>query len=472
MGGRSIGALFPRVEGRPRLREGNNGVSNGRTGGHNAADEGATRVMQNDPLSHGLWEATASAAPGTAPLNGEARADVAIVGCGYTGLSAALRFAEAGARAVALEAIEVGFGGAGRNVGLVNAGMWIMPREFSKILGPDYGERALDFLGSAPSAVWETIEKYGIACDPVHNGTLHCAVGASGLRELQERARQWGERGAPVSLLSRAETAARVGSNAYAGSLLDMRAGTIQPLSYARGLARAAIAAGAAIHTRSPLRAAERAGPQWRLSAGQGHVVADRVIVATDAYGEGTPWPQPRREQIRFPYFNFATTPLSPEARASILPGLEGCWDTRTILSSFRYDRDGRLVFGSIGALRKAGLAVHGAWARRSLRRLFPAIGEFKFEHHWYGMIGMTADAVPRLHRLADNVLTFCGYNGRGIGPGTVCGRVLADHMLGRIAEKDLPLPLTAPERPSLPSLREAYYEAGAQIAHAVGAWV
>ena len=428
--------------------------------------------MRNDPLSHGLWEATAPPAPPTSPLAGEKTADVAIVGCGYTGLSAALRLAEAGAKVIALEAVEVGFGGAGRNVGLVNAGMWVMPREFPAALGPDYGPRALDFLGAAPAAVWETIERHAIACDPVHNGTLHCAVGASGLRELEERAAQWGERGAPVRLISREETAQRVGTDAYAGSLLDMRAGTIQPLAYARGLARAAIGAGADIHTQSPVRAAERSGVKWRLLAGQGSVLADHVIVATDAYGEATPWPQPRREQVRLPYFNFATAPLSPEARAAILPGREGCWDTKTILSSFRYDRDGRLVFGSVGALRNAGLSVHRAWVRRSLKKLFPRIGDIAFEHQWYGMIGMTADALPRFHRLADNVLTFCGYNGRGIGPGTVFGRTLADHILGRIAETDLPLPLTQPEAPALPVLREAYYEAGAQLAHAVGAWV
>jgi glycine/D-amino acid oxidase-like deaminating enzyme len=427
--------------------------------------------MQNNPLSHGLWEATAPAAPQTWPLTGEAKADVAIIGCGYTGLSAALRLAEAGARVVVLEAVEVGFGGAGRNVGLVNAGMWVMPREFPKVLGADYGPRALDFLGAAPAAVWETIDKHGIACDPVPNGTLHCAVGASGLKELEERAEQWREHGAPVRLLSRDETTARVGSTAYAGSFLDMRAGTIQPLAYARGLARAAIAAGAAIHTQSPLRAAERSGGKWTLQAGAGQLVADRVIVATDAYG-GTPWPQPRREQVRLPYFNFATQPLSLELRSAILPGREGCWDTRTILSSFRYDRDGRIVFGSVGALRGTGLGIHRAWAARSLKRLFPRIGEIRFEHQWYGMIGMTSDALPRFHRLAENVLTFCGYNGRGIGPGTVFGRTLADHILGRIAEQDLPLPLTTPEAPSMPALREAYYEAGAQIAHAVGGWV
>jgi glycine/D-amino acid oxidase-like deaminating enzyme len=427
--------------------------------------------MQNDPLSHGLWEATAPPPPPTPPLAGEIRADVAVVGCGYTGLSAALRLAEAGAKVVALEAAEIGFGGAGRNVGLVNAGMWILPSEMLKALGADYGERALTLLGNAPAAVWETIEKYTIDCDPVHNGTLHCAVGRAGVAEIEERARQWGERGAPVKVLGAAEAAARIGSTAYAGALIDMRAGTIQPLSYARGLARAAIAAGAAIHTKSAVCAAERTGRGWTLRTGAGSVTTGWVAVATDAYG-AAPWPQGRREQIRLPYFNFATPPLGADLQAAILPGREGCWDTRTILSSFRFDRAGRLVFGSVGALRGTGGGVHRAWARRALKKLFPRLGAPPFEHQWYGMIGMTTDSVPRFHRLADNVVTFCGYNGRGIGPGTVFGRALADHILGRIAEKDLPLPVTTPDAPALPALREAYYEAGAQIAHAAGGWL
>src|ERR1700677_4697816 len=109
--------------------------------------------MQNDALSHGLWEITAPPAPSTSPLTGEVRADVAIIGCGYTGLSTALHCAEAGAKVVALEAVEIGFGGAGRNVGLVNAGMWLAPDDVAARLGSDYGERLLKLLGDGPSEV-------------------------------------------------------------------------------------------------------------------------------------------------------------------------------------------------------------------------------------------------------------------------------------------------------------------------------
>lgn len=217
--------------------------------------------MLNDPRSHGLWEKTAAEPPATSLLAGAVSADVVIVGGGYTGLSSALHLAEAGSKVVLLEGKEIGFGGAGRNVGLINAGMWVMPDDLPGVLGPVHGERLLELLGNAPKLVMELIDRHGIACELERNGTLHCAVGANGLKEIEERAAQWAARGAPVTLLDAAETAKRIGSDAYTGSLLDMRAGTLQPLAYARGLAHAAVKAGVAIHTSSPVIATAAAGP-------------------------------------------------------------------------------------------------------------------------------------------------------------------------------------------------------------------
>ena len=313
--------------------------------------------------------------------------------------------------------------------------------------------------------VRELVEKQQIACEIEKNGTLHLAVGNEGLAELRERHRQWSARGAPVQLLSADETAARVGSRGYAGSLFDPRAGTLQPLAYVRGLASAAIKAGATVHTGSAVVATERHGGGWKVRTARGAVSAKWIIVATDAYSTG-PWEKVRTEQIHLPYFNFATKPLSANVRKTILPNCEGCWDTKEILSSFRMDQAGRLVFGSVGALRNTGYAVHKAWSQRSLKRLFPQLADIEFECEWYGKIGMTDDAVPRFHKFAENVVGFSGYNGRGIAPGTAFGKVLAEHLLGGISEEELPLPLTEPRNQGFRTMKEIYYEAGAQIAH------
>ncbi|AWB23397.1 FAD-binding oxidoreductase [Methylobacterium currus] len=427
--------------------------------------------MNDDPRSHGLWERSAPPAPPTTPLDGRIAVDVAIVGGGFTGLSAALHLAQGGARVALLEGVEIGFGGSGRNVGLVNAGMWVMPDDLPGELGERYGSRLLDLLGEAPAAVFDLIERHGIACEPERRGTLHCAVGRTGLAELQERARQWQARGAPVRLLDAEETARMVGTRAYAGALLDARAGTIQPLAYARGLAAAAIAAGARIHTASPVVAVTAEGGGWRLDTPQGRVEAAHVIVATNAY-TSVVWPEIRAELVHLPYFNMATAPLGDNLRRSILPERQGAWDTKSVLSSFRFDRQGRLVFGSVGALRGPGLAIHRDWGRRALARLFPQLAGVPFETEWYGQIGMTTNNLPRFHRLGRNVISFSGYNGRGIAPGTVFGRCLAGLVQGAIGDDDLPLPVTDPVPAPRRRLKEAVYEIGAQLAHLTDARV
>ena len=155
----------------------------------------------------GLWAATAPAGPDLEALQGSRQTDVAVIGGGYTGLSAALHLAEAGIETTLLEAEAIGFGGSGRNVGLVNAGLWMFPDDVVKVLGADDGERLLSILGDSPDLVFALIEKHAVECEARRQGTLHCAHSPGGFRQLQMREEQWGRRGAPVTLLNR-QTAA------------------------------------------------------------------------------------------------------------------------------------------------------------------------------------------------------------------------------------------------------------------------
>lgn len=426
--------------------------------------------MKNDPRSHGLWAISAPPAPATTPLKGDLTTEVAIIGAGYTGLSTALHLAERGVQTVLIEAAQIGHGGAGRNVGLVNAGMWVMPDQLVRVMGPDFGPRLIDCLGKGPAQVWALIRRYGIECEAHHNGTLHVAADAKGLVELGERAMQWRNLGAPVQKLDAQATAARLGTDHYHGALWDKRAGTIQPLAYARGLAGAAMAEGARIFTQSPALNLSRQGGMWRIETPQGAVLAPKVVFGTDAYTSGPMQRQIRDQQVMLPYFNFATSPLPPEVASQILPGREGVWDTKEILTSFRFDDRNRLIFGSVGALRNTGAAVHQAWARRALSNIFPQIGKVEFEAGWYGQIGMTQDNLPRFHKLEDGIFTICGYNGRGIAPGTVFGGLMAAYVIGQIGDDDLPLPVTTPASAPFRQTRALTYEIGAQLAHFTGA--
>jgi len=411
----------------------------------------------------GLWAETAGAAGEAPALSGEARADVVVVGAGFTGLSAALHLAEGGADVVVVEADRVGAGGSGRNVGLVNAGLWTPPDGVEAILGAEAGARLNAALADGPATVFGLIERLGIACEARRTGTLHCAHAGSGLADLCARRDQLAARGAPVRLLDAAETARRTGTTRFPGALHDARAGVIQPLAYARGLAASARAAGARLFERSPATAIAREGALWRVETPGGAVSAPRLIRATNAYGG---------ETGRFTvvhYFQLATRPLPDNLGAAILPGGEGAWDTAPVMSSFRRDAAGRLILGAVGRLSGPGGAAHRLWARRRLAALFPDLADEPFAEAWHGRIAMTGDHLPRIARLGPCGLDLFGYSGRGIGPGTVFGAAAARWALTG-DEDALPLAPAPPPRARLAGPRAALLEAGAAAAHLIEA--
>jgi glycine/D-amino acid oxidase-like deaminating enzyme len=405
------------------------------------AGPGSSFSRQFMPIAQSnLWSHTAGAPLDAAPLAGDATADAVIIGGGFTGCSAALHLAEAGARAVLLEAGAVGDGGSGRNVGLVNAGLWLEPQKVEAALGVEAGARLNAILASGPDLVFALIEKHGMECEAIRAGTLHCAHSRSGLANLRERLRQYQARGWPVRLLSEAETRAKTGTNAFHGALLDSRAGTIQPLGYARGLARAAMAAGARIHERTPATAIAWENGRWRVTTPKGRITAEALLLATNAYHAPLSGAEAPRYMPLY-WFQFATAPLGQVLREKILPERQGCWDTAMVMSSFRLDAAGRLIVGAVGSLHGVGLSIHHGWARRKLGALFPQAAAAPFEHGWHGRIAMTSDHIPKIIRLGPRALSIHGYSGRGIAPGTVFGKAAADYLMGGVESK-LPLPV------------------------------
>ncbi len=404
-----------------------------------------------------LWGATAPAAPAAAPLAEHVEAEVAVVGGGFTGCSAALHLAEAGADVALLEARDFGHGGSGRNVGLVNAGLWLPPDDIERQLDGPIATRLIEALSAGPALVFALIEKHQIRCEAVRNGSIHVAHAPAGMKDLAERSRQWERRGAAVELLDRAETARLTGTQAFHGGLLDRRAGTINPMGYVRGLARAAQNAGARLHGGSPVTALARDGARWRVTTPAGSVAARWVILGTNAYTDRL-WPGLRRCITPLHFFQVASRPLGAAARR-ILPERQGIWDTGKVMLAVRVDAEGRLVLGSMGQLIGPDARLSRTWAGKTARRLYPELGSVDWDQAWSGRIAMTRDHLPRVFELAPRLYAPIGYNGRGIAPGTVFGKALAELIGGRPAG-DLPLPLGGLAPETLPRLRSALYEA------------
>ena len=412
-------------------------------------------MRRGDPVS--IWNTTAVETEPSQNSAVEGQVDVAIVGGGFTGLSTALHCVERGLSCHVLEASQIGFGGSGRNVGLVNAAAWLPPQDVRKILGEDDGDRFISHFSRAPDYVFSLIEKYQIQCNATQTGTFHAADGPVGLADLVSRKAEWDRLGEPVDLLSRDEAESYIGSSAFYGALLDRRAGTINPMGYCRGLARVAIAAGALISIGARAKKLQQETGLWRVTTNKGTLMARHVVLGTNAYTDDL-WPGLKYSFTKINYFQLATRPLGDRIK-HILPQQQGLWDTGKIMFSLRRDDSERLIIGSMGNVmgNQSGGVSH-RWAQKKLAHLFPKLGWVDFDEAWQGQIAMTPDHLPHIHKLADNLYSPIGYNGRGITTGTVFGQALADLLTGD-SEKKLPVPLLTMRRVGSAPVMSCFYK-------------
>ncbi|MGE0719510.1 MAG: NAD(P)/FAD-dependent oxidoreductase [Alphaproteobacteria bacterium] len=377
-----------------------------------------------------LWAATAVPGPNCPPLEGEAKADIAVVGAGFTGLSTALHLAERGARVAVLEARAVGEGASGLNGGQVIPGVKRSREELAARFGGEMAEKVVALGDTAAERVYDLIRRHGIDCGLERNGWIRAAHSPMAFAYLEKTAKELKARGADVALLSRDETARMLGTSDYVGGMHDRRAGAIQPLSYVRGLAAAALRAGAAVHAKSPVLRMTRQGAGWRVETERGAVAAEQVVLATGAYTDRL-WPGLGRSFVGVQSAQMASAPLSDNLRATILPSRAVVSDTRKLSSYFRIDAEGRLITGGRGPLGDVPSASTLAAIVRTAGRRYPMLGEVDWRHAWCGRIDMTLDEMPHLHRPAPGVWTALGYNGRGIALATSMGAVLAGKLAG-----------------------------------------
>lgn len=393
------------------------------------------------PFETTLWFATAPPAPPTEPLRGEVRADVCIVGGGYTGLTTALDLARKGARVVLLERREIGFGGSGRNAGhctptFTHYGL----ADLRRLLGEPWAERLIRRQTRANDRAGQLIRDYQISCEWVQNGYVMGALRPGQMASLEEKARSYNAVGARTRVLSRDEAQAVTGSPRFFGGWLHEEAAHLNPLAYARGLARAVSQEGGAIHTGSAVTGCARRGPLWDVSTAEGRVSADKVIFATGAYTVGG-WPKLDRSFRIQRVFVAASQPLDAGTRASVLPRNTTVYDGRGDIFVYKYDAEGRIV-ASMFPMGRRGRDP--AYTRQvladRLRWMHPQIpGPIRWEYLWSGELDMQRRTVPRLYGLAPGVVALTGLSGRGVPTGTMLGGILSDWALG-VAEKDLDL--------------------------------
>jgi glycine/D-amino acid oxidase-like deaminating enzyme len=382
---------------------------------------------------------TAEPAATTPPLDGEVRADVAVVGGGVTGLSTTLHLAEQGIKVVLLEAEEPGWGASGRNGGQVNSGLKPDPDIVERDFGADLGSRMNAFSGAAPTFVFDLIERHAIRCEARRNGTLRAAIRPRHAAKVRSTAEQLMRRGAPVELLDAAAVTRATGTERYTAAMLDRRGGDLNPLSFARGLTRAALSAGAAVHGNSRVRDLKQLGSAWRLRTAAGSVTAEQVVLATNGYTDDL-WPGLRRSVV--PVFGAiaATASLSDAVARQVMPSRCVLYESGTVTVYYRVDAGDRLLIGGRGPMREicATSAIPHLLAYACT--LWPAVAQSRWTHAWGGRLAMTSDHYPHIHEPAAGVLMCVGYNGRGVALGTAMGAQLANRIIDRSARFDMPI--------------------------------
>ena len=411
------------------------------------------------PLAPSLWAATAPAAAPTPPLDGDVEADVCVIGGGYAGLSTALHLAEKGTSVVVLEAQEPGWGGSGRNGGQVIPGIKYDPGDIRAKFGPEAGEALVRFVGGTADLVFDLIAKHGMDVPFSRKGWIQGAHTPDMIDTVKRRAEDWRKQGVAARVLDKAEMLEALGTGQYLGGWLDPRGGGIQPLAYARGLARAALKAGARIHGQSRVASIIKAGSAFEVRTERGATVrAGKVVMATGGY-TGDLVPKLRQTIIAPNSFIVATKPLGDNLAASLMPGGQVSSDTRQLLLYFRKDHTGRFLMGGRGPFREPKSDADWAHLERVVAKMFPQLEGTPFEYRWCGRVALTRDFFPHFHEPEPGFLIDIGCMGRGVGLQSAVGKAMAGWCASG-DRRDLPFPVVPIEPLPLHALHKLYVSA------------
>ncbi|HTT99753.1 MAG TPA: FAD-binding oxidoreductase [Rhizomicrobium sp.] len=379
----------------------------------------------------GFYAISAGTPPARPRLNGAVKADVCVIGAGFTGLSAALTLAQSGAKVVVLEADSVGFAASGRNGGQIHTGHRKSQEELERWLGNVHARDLWDLCEESKALLRENVRTHAIDCD-LKDGLVIAAHNTRAVPALAEETEYLAKHYnySQMRMMNSDETVRQLGTEAYPAARYDTGGGHIHPLKYARGMAAAAEKAGAVIyeHSRALAVDEDRGGANVRCT--DGLVTAEHVLLATDAFIADLA-PQLARYIGHVESFVSATEPLGDALNAKVLPCDAAVADTRHVLDYYRKSADGRMLYAgreSYWTIPKDIAAV----VRPRMLSVFPNLRDVKTEYAWSGDVGITATRMPHLGRLSPRLLFAYGYSGQGVALTNIGGKLMAEAALGK----------------------------------------
>jgi glycine/D-amino acid oxidase-like deaminating enzyme len=369
-------------------------------------------------------------------LAGDLRADVAVVGAGFTGISAALCLAERGYDVVVLEAKRVGWGASGRNGGQLIDG-FVDPGKIESRLGADAARLAYRMGLECRDLVVERIERYGIDCDLTF-GFVDLALRQRDIdcfrREIDRKIRL--NYPHKMQFVPKEEMSSIVGSDRYIGGLVNAGNGHLHPLNLCLGEARAASSMGVRIFERSPVTRI-RHGSCALLETAHGTVQAKRVVLAGNAY-LGRAEPKLFGTVIPAGSYMIATERLDPALAKELLPQDMAACDQRVTLDYFRLSADKRLLFGGLCNYSGRDPRSISATLRPNMLKVFPQLEGANIDFEWGGYIAISINRIPQLGRIGENSYYAQGYSGHGLAPSHLAGKIIADAIGGDLERFDV----------------------------------
>ncbi|MEN6543586.1 FAD-binding oxidoreductase [Parvibaculum sp.] len=401
---------------------------------------------QGHPASS-YYVATAKGLEQHPALAGAEKADVCVIGAGFTGLSTAIHLAERGFSVIVLEAERVGWGASGRNGGQLGTTHRKDQQALETMLGREWAHRLWSLAVDGLSTVKGLIANNAIDCD-LKPGILHTAWKereAPELRaEVEHMQREYGV--TTLRYVPADEAHEMVATKRYHGAILDMGGAHLHPLNYCLGLARTAVAKGVRIFENSRVTDIAKTDPA-RVTTEQGSVTAGHVVLACNAYLGNL---APRIAGHIMPVNNFilATEPLGEAGARALIRDDVGVQDTKFVIDYYRLSADHRLLFG--GGENYSGRLPRdlAAFVRKPMLRVFPQLKDVRIDYAWSGTLAITLPRIPDFGRIAPNIFYAQGYSGQGINIATLAGKLLAEAVAGQAERFDWMADIKVPNFP------------------------